>query len=157
MLYQEGVAECTLVSPLILGACSWFRVVADVGHWLVWTGFPCHSITECAAHQTPSCHFNNFWYSGDEAEVIVIAAALSQNVIGFWEVVIHTLVAKGNGGQSSPVMSWHVPKCHSQGELVKLTKSFQGKKEYLVTNRSPVPALPMLTNCVIFFSSLVGK
>lgn len=147
----SGVAECTLASPHILGACSWSR--ADLCLWLVWTGFPYHSITGCADYQTPSCHFNSLWYSGDEAEIIVIAAALYQNTIGFWEVVIHALLAKANGGQSSSVMSWCFPKCHSQGEIVKLTENFQGRKENLVTNSCPVLALPMLNNSVIFFLS----
>lgn len=154
MLHQEGLAECILASPHILGACSWSRMVADLCLWLVWTDFPFHSITERAAHQTLSCHFNSLWYSGDEAEIIAIAAALSQNTIGFWEVVIHSLVAKANGGQSLTVMSWCVPKCYTQGEIMKLTENFQGRKAYLVTNSCPVPALPMLNHSVIFFSLL---
>lgn len=147
MLHQEGVAECTLAFPHILEACSWSRVVADLCLWLVWAGFPYHSITECAAHQTLSCHFSSLWYSGDKVEILV-------NATGFWEVVIHTLVAKANGGQSSAVMSWHFPKCYSQGEIAKLTENFQGRKEYLVTNSCPVPTLPMLKNAVMFFSLL---
>lgn len=48
---------------------------------------------------------------------MVIAAALSQNAICFREVVIHTLAAKANCGQSSPVMSRHVPKCYRDMSL----------------------------------------
>ena len=35
----------------------------------------------------------------------VIAAALALKAGGFGKVIIHTLVAKANGGQSSPAMS----------------------------------------------------